>query len=263
MEKNKYGLTIKAAFIGYMVQAVVNNFLPLLFIQMQGEFGISLSRITLLITVNFLIQLLIDLTSAPVIAVIGYRAAMLISNGTVIAGLVLLTILPGMFTDPYIGILMSVCVYAIGGGLQEVLVSPIVEACPTDHKESAMSLLHSFYCWGHVGVVLLSTVFFRFAGISHWRLLARLWCLVPAVDFILFLFVPLVSLESTTEEAGASFRSLAAQPFFWLMMLMMVCSGASEQAVSQWASALPDLRSVSSGPAPSALPQPASETAGH
>ena len=172
MEKNKYGLTIKAAFIGYMVQAVVNNYLPLLFIQMQGEFGISLSRITLLITVNFLIQLLIDLTSAPVIAVIGYRAAMLISNGTVIAGLVLLTILPGMFTDPYIGILMSVCVYAIGGGLQEVLVSPIVEACPTDHKESAMSLLHSFYCWGHVGVVLLSTVFFRFAGISHWRLLA-------------------------------------------------------------------------------------------
>lgn len=184
-----------------MVQAVVNNFLPLLFIQMQGEFGISLSRITLLITVNFLIQLLIDLTSAPVIAVIGYRAA--------------------------------------------------------------MSLLHSFYCWGHVGVVLLSTVFFRFAGISHWRLLALLWCLVPAVDFILFLFVPLVSLESTTEEAGASFRSLAAQPFFWLMMLMMVCSGASEQAVSQWASALPDLRSVSSGQAPSALPQPASETAGH
>ena len=155
-----YNNTIKASFLGYVVQAVVNNFVPLLFVRMQSEFGIPLSQITLLITFNFGLQLLIDLVSTPFIEKIGYRASMLLSNACVIAGLILITILPGMTGSPFAGILISVCVYAIGGGLQEVLVSPIVEACPTDNKETIMSLLHSAYCWGHVMVVLLSTAFF-------------------------------------------------------------------------------------------------------
>ena len=239
MEEKNYGLTIKAGFIGYIVQAIVNNFLPLLFIQMQNEFAIPLSQITLFITINFVIQLLVDLLSTPVIEKIGYRASMLISNACVIVGLVLLTILPALFENTFAGILICVCVYAIGGGLQEVLVSPIVEACPSKNKEATMSLLHAFYCWGHVGVVLLSTLFFKFARISNWKIMALLWCAVPLVDFILFSIVPIARLESETESTGSSNRikDLFSQKIFWIILVMMVCSGASEQAVSQWASA--------------------------
>ena len=237
MKENKFKLTIKAAFMGYVVQAIVNNFLPLLFIRMQTEFSVPLSKITLLITINFLIQLFIDLTSTPVIDRIGYRLSMIISNACVIAGLVLLTFLPGRFSDPFVGILLCVCVYAIGGGLQEVLVSPIVEGCPSKNKEATMSLLHSFYCWGHMGVVIVSTIFFKCFGIDHWRILALLWCIVPLIDLILFTFVPIT--EPTNEEhvKGSGLKALFSQKIFWIMMLMMLCAGASEQAVSQWASA--------------------------
>ncbi len=237
MEEKKYELTIKAAFIGYIVQAAVNNFLPLLFIQMQSEFDIPLSQITLFISINFAIQLVIDLSSAPVIDRIGYRASMLISNTCVIAGFLLLTVLPGRVMSPFAGILTAVCINAIGGGLQEVLVSPIVEACPTRNKESTMSLLHSFYCWGHVGVVLFSTLFFKFAGINNWRILSVLWCIIPLTDLILFTFVPIARFDDDSEQTGSGFKSLINQKIFWLMMLMMLCAGASEQAVSQWASA--------------------------
>ena len=235
MKKN-YELTIKAAFLGYVVQAIVNNFVPLLFVQMQHEFHIPLSQITMLITFNFGLQLIIDLTSTPFIEKLGYRVSMLISNAASILGFVLLTILPQHFADPFIGVLISVCVYAVGGGLQEVLVSPIVEACPTENKEMTMSMLHSFYCWGHVSVVLLSTLFFYAFGIGNWRKLALLWCLVPAVDFLLFTRVPIVQME-TAESGTKNFGKLASQKFFWIIMLMMFCAGASEQAVSQWSSA--------------------------
>ena len=229
-------MTIRAAYLGYVVQAIVNNFVPLLFIRMQSEFGIPLGKITLLITINFGLQLLIDMFSTPFIEKIGYRASMIISNASVILGLVLLTILPGKLMDPFAGVLLSVCIYAIGGGLQEVLVSPIVEACPSENKEMQMSLLHSAYCWGHVAVVLLSTVFFAIAGISGWRILAILWCIVPAVDLAMFTYVPIARLE---ENAGESIglKELASQGIFWLMFLMMFAAGASEQAVSQWSSA--------------------------
>ncbi len=232
-----YDLTIKAAFTGYIVQAIVNNFLPLLFVRMQAEFGIPLSLITLLITVNFLIQLLVDLLSAPVIDRIGYRASMIISNLCVIIGFILLTYLPGALENHFIGILIPVFIYAIGGGLQEVLVSPIVEACPTKNKESAMSLLHSFYCWGHMAVVLLSTVFFRFAGIANWRVLAVIWTVVPLADLIMFTFVPIAEFEKSSDEGSNGWKQMITSGFFWMVMLMMLCAGASEQAVSQWASA--------------------------
>lgn len=236
-----YKMTIKAAFMGYVVQAIVNNFLPLLFVQMQNEFSVPLSRITLLITINFAIQLVIDLTSAPVIDRIGYRASMLISNAAVICGLTLLTILPSVFNDPFFGVLTAVCIYAVGGGLQEVLVSPIVEACPSDNKEMTMSLLHSFYCWGHVAVVLFSTLFFTVFGIGSWRILSFAWCLIPAIDLILFLFVPIAKLSEEADGEGdkekTGLKGLFSQKIFWIMMLMMLCAGASEQAVSQWASA--------------------------
>ena len=230
-----YNLTINAGFLGYVVQAIVNNFVPLLFLQLQSEFGISLSKITLLITFNFGIQLLIDLTSAVFVDRIGYRASMIIANAAAAAGLILLTILPGVFADPFAGILISVMVYAVGGGLLEVVVSPVVEACPTENHEAAMSLLHSFYCWGHVLVVIVSTLFFSFVGIESWRTLALLWTIIPIADLLIFTVCPVGTLTEEGER-GATFKELAGNKIFWLLMLMMICSGASEQAVSQWAS---------------------------
>ena len=232
-----YNSTIRASYLGYAVQAIVNNFVPLLFVHMQSEFGIPLSQITLLIAFNFALQLLIDMFSTPVIEKIGYRASMIISNATVIAGLVLLTVLPGVLPSPFTGILISVCIYAVGGGIQEVLVSPIVEACPTENKETQMSLLHSTYCWGHLSVVLLSTIFFATLGIENWRILAVLWCIVPAADLILFTQVPIAKLEANTEE-HVGVKELFSQGTFWLMFIMMISAGASEQAVSQWSSTL-------------------------
>lgn len=232
---NPYKRTLTACFIGYIVQAIVNNFAPLLFLTFQSTYGIPLSRITLLVTINFSLQLLIDLLSAGFIDKIGYRASVLLAHIFSAAGLILMTVLPGLLPDAFVGLLISVLVYALGGGLLEVLVSPIVEACPTDNKEKAMSLLHSFYCWGHVGVVLLSTLFFAVFGIENWKILALLWALVPLFNLILFATAPICTLNEDGEK-GMSLSGLLTSKIFWILMLLMVCSGACEQAVSQWAS---------------------------
>ena len=237
LSNNKYNKTVQACFIGYIVQAIVNNFVPLLFLTFQSTYGISLQKITLLVTFNFGIQLLIDLASIGFVDRIGYRASMVLAHALAAAGLILLTILPDCMNDPFAGLLISVMIYAIGGGLLEVLVSPVVEACPTDNKEKAMSLLHSFYCWGHVGVVLLSTLFFKFAGIEHWKYMAILWALIPVINGIIFTRVPIAPLLSE-DEKGLSMQQLFQKKIFWILMLMMLCAGASEQAVSQWASTL-------------------------
>ena len=235
MKKNNYQLTMYACFIGYIVQAIVNNFLPLLFVTFQKTYSIPLTQITLLITLNFGIQLVIDMLSTGFVDKIGYRASTIIAHVCSAAGLVLLTVLPEAFPDPFAGILIAVFIYAIGGGLIEVLISPILEACPTDNKEKAMSLLHSFYCWGHVGVVLISTLFFTLFGIENWKILAVCWAAVPAVNIILFAKAPIYSLHEEG-ETGLTLKQLFTRKVFWVMMLMMLCAGASEQAVSQWAS---------------------------
>ncbi len=230
-----YNKTIRACFMSYIVQAIVNNFVPLLFLTFEKEYGISLSRIALLVTVNFGIQLCVDLLSAGVIDRVGYRVSMITALGLCALGLFSLTILPGTFSDPWIGLLGAVIIYGAGGGLLEVLVSPMVEACPTNNKEKAMSMLHSFYCWGHVGVVLLSTIFFVLFGVENWRFLAIFWALIPVVNLTLFFKVPIAPLIKGDE--GISFRTLIGKKVFWVFMLLMVCAGAGEQAVSQWASA--------------------------
>lgn len=233
--KNNYKMTMYACFIGYIVQAVVNSFVPLLFVTFQTEYHIPLTQITLLITVNFVIQLVVDLLSAGFVDKIGYRASAIIAHACAGTGIFLLTILPELFSNPFYGILLAVMVYAIGGGLIEVLISPVLEACPTDNKESAMSLLHSFYCWGCTGVVLLSTLFFALFGTSHWKILVLIWVLLPAANLILFTKVPIYSLHEEG-ESGMSISELFRVKVFWLLMAMMLCAGASEQAVSQWAS---------------------------
>ena len=233
--KNGYNKTVYACFTGYVVQAIVNNFAPLLFLTFQGSYGIPLSKITMLVTINFILQLLVDLVSIGFVDRIGYRASMMLAHIFVAAGLVSLTVLPEVFEDPFAGLLIAVMVYAVGGGLLEVLVSPVMEACPTDNKEKAMSLLHSFYCWGHVGVVLCSTIYFRIFGIGSWKAMALIWAVIPLLNTFVFAKVPIAPL-TPEYETGLTIKALFSKRIFWILMMMMVCAGACEQSVSQWAS---------------------------
>ena len=228
--------TIFSCFLGYIVQAIINNFAPLLFLTFQSSYGIPLSQITVLIGFNFVVQLCVDLASAGFAERLGYRRSMLLAHGLSIAGLAALGVLPEVLPDPFVGLMIAVFLYAIGGGLLEVLVSPIVEACPTDNKEQMMSVLHSFYCWGVVAVIVLSTLFFTLFGIENWRILAFLWALVPLADGILFLFVPIN--KPVPEGEGMSLGELLKSGSFRILFVMMLCAGASEMAVSQWASTL-------------------------
>ncbi len=227
--------TMVSCFVAYVVQAIINNFTPLLFITFQNGYNIPLSKITLLVTINFAVQLTVDLLATKFVDKIGYRVCIVTAHICAALGLSFLAILPECM-DPFLGILISCCTYAVGGGLIEVLISPIMESCPTDNKESAMSLLHSFYCWGHVGVVLISTIFFRILGIESWKTLAFVWAVIPLVNAAIFLKTPIASLISEGER-GMTLKELFVNKTFWLLMVMMVCSGASEQSVSQWASA--------------------------
>ena len=233
--KNTYQKTIYACFTGYIVQAVVNNFVPLLFLTFEKAYQIPLGQITMMITFNFGVQLLVDLVSAGLVDKIGYRVSVVFAHVFSAAGLLGLTILPDVMPSAFGGLLIAVTLYAIGGGLIEVLISPIMESCPTDNKEKAMSLLHSFYCWGHVGVVLISTLFFKLFGIENWKVLALVWMLIPVVNGIVFMKTPIASLMEEG-ESGMSLAELLKEKVFWVLMVMMVSAGASEQAVSQWAS---------------------------
>lgn len=233
--RNNYNHTVFACYFGYVVQAIVNNFAPLLFLTFGSEFNIPLSQITSLVTINFLFQLFIDIVSAKYVDKIGYRKCIVAAQFFSAIGIAGMGILPDLLPDPYIGLLVSILLYATGGGLIEVLVSPIVEACPIKNKKAAMSLLHSFYCWGHLFVVLVSTLFFAVFGIANWRILACIWALIPFVNGFYFMGVPITTL--TTDEDKMSLKSLFSSKQFLLFMLIMVCSGASEQGMSQWASA--------------------------
>lgn len=233
--RDDYRHTIAASYIGYITQAIVNNFAPLLFLTFHNVYGIPLGKIGLLVTVNFVTQLLVDFISAKYVDRIGYRTAIVAAHVFAAAGLIGLGILPDLMPTPYIGICMAVVVYAIGGGLIEVLISPIVEACPTEGKSAAMSLLHSFYCWGSVLVVVVSTILFSVFGVDAWRKIACLWAIIPLVNAFYFSKVPIAALVENGESMtiGMLFRS----KLFWIFALLMVCSGASELSMSQWASA--------------------------
>ncbi len=233
--RDNYNHTIYASYVGYITQAIVNNFAPLLFLTFSRQFGLSLDKLALITTINFAVQLLVDLVSARVVDKIGYRICVVAAHVLSAAGLVGLAVLPRLLPDAYAGILVAVVLYAVGGGLIEVLISPIVESCPTERKEAAMSLLHSFYCWGHLAVILLSTLFFTLAGIERWPVLAALWALIPLANCFYFAKVPLYSVTGGQEPL--SIGRLFGQKVFWLLMVLMVCAGAAEQGMSQWASA--------------------------
>ena len=227
-------LTMAACFIGSASQAAVNNYAPLLFLTFRSTFGLSLGQVTLLVTFNFLIQLLVDLLSAGVADKIGYRPCLAAAQFLSAAGLAGLGIFP-FWLPPFWGLLLAVFLYAIGGGLVEVLVSPVMEGCPTERKDAAMSLLHSFYCWGVMAVILLSTGFFALFGIKSWPAVAVFWSVLPFVNGFLFLRVPIR--PPVAPEESHSIAALLKKSLFWLFVLLMFASGAAELSMSQWASA--------------------------
>lgn len=233
--RNSYKHTIAASYIGYITQAIVNNFAPLLFLTFHNTYQIPLAKIGLLVTVNFGTQLIIDLLSARFADKIGYRNLIVAAHIFAALGLIGLGFLPDLFSDPYTGLCLAVILYAVGGGLTEVLISPIVEACPTDGKSAAMSLLHSFYCWGSVLVVLVSTALFSVLGMNSWKIVACLWAIIPIFNAAYFTQVPIAKLVEDGESM--TIRELIRSRLFWLLALLMVCAGASELAMSQWASA--------------------------
>ncbi len=234
MQKN-YRKTLLACYLGFITQAITANFAPLLFLRLHTEYAIPLGRIALIPTAFFLTQLIVDLLCAKFVDRIGYRRAVIASGVASAAGLAGLAVLPELLGDPFAGILVCVLVYAVGSGLIEVVGSPIVEACPFENKSAVMSLLHSFYCWGVVGVVLLSTLFFAAFGVARWRVLACLWALIPLCNLYNFATCPIEPLVK--DGQGMSIRRLLAVPMFWIAILLMVCAGASELAMAQWASA--------------------------
>jgi len=229
-----FSSTKRACYIGYIVQAIVNNFITLLFVTFHQTMGITLEDLALVASFNFFVQLFVDFTAARYADRIAYRKLMVMGQLCAALGLIGYAFLPFLFT-PLTGLMMASFLCAVGGGIVEVLVSPIIEACPSDQKSASMSILHSFYCWGQAGVILFSTLFFALTDIGSWRILTCLWALIPLANTIIFLQVPLnpVIEDGEAEPPKILFRNKK----FWLLIFLMICAGASELAMAQWASA--------------------------
>ena len=231
----KYSRTLTACYLAFITQAITANLAPLLFLRFHSEFGISLGKIALIPIVFFVTQISVDLICAGLISKIGYRIGAVLSETLAGLGLIGMAFLPFILPDPFAGIIISTIIYAVGSGLIEVLASPIVEACPFENKSSVMSILHSFYCWGCVGVILLSTIFFKIFGLDNWRWLPCVWALIPLINIINFAVCPIESLTGDGEEMGA--KELFKAPLFFLGIILMICAGSSEIAMAQWFSA--------------------------
>ncbi len=233
--KKKYGKTLLACYLGFVTQAICSNFVPLLFLTFYSTYGISFSKLALISTCFFFTQLVVDFFCAGVVDKIGYRRCIVTAEITSGLGLLGLAVMPDLLPSPFAGIMFCVIIYAIGSGLTEVLASPIIEACPFDNKEGMMSLLHSFYCWGSVGVILISTLFFTAFGVDRWRVLAVIWAVIPLYNIYNFVTCPMEPLvkEGRSMTMAQLFRTRA----FWVFIVLMVCAGSSELAMAQWASA--------------------------
>ena len=234
-EKKDYRKTKLACYLGFITQAISANFAPLLFLTFYRTWGISFADLALIPLVFFFTQLIVDFICARYVDRIGYRKSIIAAEVLSVAGLILLAFLPDLMPLPFAGILISVVIYAVGSGLIEVLCSPIVEACPFENKAGMMSLLHSFYCWGSVGVILGSTLFFAVFGTEHWRILACIWALVPLYNVFNFRTCPIEPI--VPEGESMTMGQLLRTKIFWVFIVLMICAGASELSMAQWASA--------------------------
>ncbi len=235
MTTKNYKKTLTACYLGFVTQAISANFAPLLFLNFKNIYGISLEMIALIPSIFYLTQMLVDFAATKLADKIGYRVCVVVSQVVSSLGLVLMAILPDMVPTPFVGIIIGVVLYSIGSGLIEVLISPIVEACPFENKDAMMSLLHSFYCWGAMAVIIGSTVFFAVFGVEHWKILTFIWALIPLYNTFNFISCPI---ERLVEDGKSmSIRQLLGVPVFWLMIILMICTGSSEATMAQWASA--------------------------
>lgn len=235
MEKTQnFKSTVFACYRGYITQGIVNNLSPLFFVLFQNKFGISYSLISALILCNFVTQVITDMLSVKYVDRIGYRKSAVIAHALAFLGLVMQGTLPNVLPAPYVGLVLATIVNGVGGGLIEVIISPIVDSCPGDAKASAMSLLHSFYCWGQVGVVLITTLLLRLIGEDLWFIIPILWSLLPLYNLFRFLKVPLM--PTVPEEEKTLLKTLFTSKIFLVALLLMLCAGASELAMSQWSS---------------------------
>lgn len=233
--KKKYKKTLLACYLSFITQAICANFLPLLFLTFHKDYGISLGNLAFLSTTFFLTQLIVDFSCAKNVDKIGYRPCIIVSEVTCGVGLAGLSVIPDILPSPFIGIIVCVIIYAIGSGLIEVLASPIIEACPFENKDSVMSLLHSFYCWGSLAVILFSTLFFTLFGLGNWKILALIWAIIPLYNIYNFATCPMENLLD--EGEGMTIAQLLRSKIFWIFIVLMVCAGSSELAMAQWASA--------------------------
>lgn len=233
-EKN-YNKTLIACYLGFVTQAITANFAPLLFLTFKSTYNVTLEQIALIPFTFYLTQLFVDLAATRYADKIGYRTCVTVSQVVSALGLGLMVVLPELLPVPFLGIIISVVLYAVGSGLIEVLVSPVVEACPFKNKDGMMSLLHSFYCWGAVAVILGSTIFFALFGVENWKILALIWALIPLLNTFNFLTCPIEHLPVSAD--GNATQKLLRLPLFWLLILLMICAGASEATMAQWSSA--------------------------
>ena len=235
VKQKNYKKTLIACYLGFVTQAISANFSPLLFLTFITTYNITLEKIAIIPFVFYFTQLLVDLVATKYADKIGYRTCVVTSQVVSAVGLALMAILPDILPVPFVGIIIAVVLYAVGSGLVEVLLSPIVEACPFENKDGMMSLLHSFYCWGAVGVILGSTAFFAIFGIENWKILTFIWAIVPLYNAFNFISCPIERLVEDGESMGV--KRLLKTPVFWLMVMIMICAGASEATMTQGTSA--------------------------
>lgn len=235
MKRIGYKHTVAASFTAFVVQAVVNNFAPLLFLTFQAQYGIELSKITVLITANFFIQIFVDLTAVLFVDRIGYRASTVLAHAMCATGLIFMTILPEILPSAFAGLLVSVFCYAVGAGLLDITINPIVNSCPSTNSNQLLCLLHSFYCWGSVAAVGISTLFFALFSTDNWKIMSLVWAILPIVNAVMFARVPIAPVVGEDEEK-LSIKDMLKTKAFWIFMVLILCAGSSEQAVSQWAS---------------------------
>ncbi|MBO5726659.1 MAG: MFS transporter [Clostridia bacterium] len=236
---NNYNYTRVCCYIGYFVQAIINNFLPLLFVTFNSKFGLSFEKLGILIVINFCTQIAVDVISVKIIDIVGYKNTAILAHVFAAAGLALLSFLPNVMSNTYLAIIISILCYAFGSGLIEVIISPIIEYLPSDAKAANMSFLHSFYCWGQLATVLITTLMFVLMGIDRWNIISLIWAVVPFVNFFLFMRAPVVVPENVSPEKRD--KNLFKNGRFYLLLLVMLCAGSSELAVSQWVSAFAEV----------------------
>lgn len=227
--------TVRAASIGYIVQSLINNFTPLLFVTFQTTYDVTLSQISIIIMVNFCVQVVLDMIATFFADRIGLRRCIVTAHFLAAAGIAGLAILPGLFANPIVGLVLAAMIYGAGGGLNDALLTPIVQYCPIERKDKAVSMLHSFFSWGSVIVIVASTLFFHFVGINNWKLLALIWAILPILNGINFLRVPIYEAEAKAESMSVS--SLFKSGIFWILLVIMFCTGVCELTIAQWGSA--------------------------